>query len=199
MVVLAAMRAGNTGRPIQILTSDDQSDDTVCKVLDEYALDYFRGSLGHVLKRFFDALKGFSDETRLFRLTADNVLPDGTFLDEMEARFEASSMDILCCDSEESGMPYGLSAELTTVGWVREAFWRATDPFDTEHVTPFIYKHGLSQSFKSSDFKGYQNLRVTVDTSTDYLRMVSLFNGVSDPINVDIKSLLAGVGRKSDV
>jgi len=110
MVVLAAKRAANTGRNVKILTSNDQSDDAICEVLDEHDVAYFRGSLNNVLERFNDALVNLSDDTKVFRLTADNVLPDGVFLDEMEAAFDADCVDIIRCDSEESNMPYGVSA-----------------------------------------------------------------------------------------
>ena len=131
MVVLAAKRAANTGFNVRVLTSTDGSDDAICEALEKYEIGYFRGSLNNVLKRFNDALVDYSDSTKVFRLTADNVLPDGTMLDEMESVFDSSSSDILSCDSVKSCMPYGLAAELTTVGWIRRAYKSAQDAYDT--------------------------------------------------------------------
>jgi spore coat polysaccharide biosynthesis protein SpsF (cytidylyltransferase family)/aryl-alcohol dehydrogenase-like predicted oxidoreductase len=195
MVVLAAKRAANTGRNVKILTSNDQSDDAICEVLDEHDVAYFRGSLNNVLERFNDALVNLSDDTKVFRLTADNVLPDGVFLDEMEAAFDADCADIIRCDSEKSNMPYGVSAELTTVGCIRKAFQNSSAPYDIEHVTPYIYRNGISNYFVSSITMGYRNLRVTIDTFEDYLAVKSLFIGESSPTKAGINSLISNFQR----
>ena len=191
MVVLAAKRAENTGLNVRVLTSTDGSDDAICEALENYEIGYFRGSLNNVLKRFNDALDDYSDSTKVFRLTADNVLPDGTMLDEMESVFNSLSSDILCCDSLKSYMPYGLAAELTTVGWIRRAYKNAQDAHDTEHVTPFIHRNGNRDYFQSKKIRGYQNLRVTIDTFDDYLSVRSLFEGVENPCEESINTLIS--------
>ena len=190
MVILAAKRATNTGLNVRVITSTDQSDDAICEVLEKYEIGYFRGSLNNVLKRFNDALVDYSDSTKVFRLTADNVLPDGAMLDEMESVFNSASSDILSCDSVKSCMPYGVSAELTTVGWIRRAYKNAKDEYDTEHVTPFIHRNGNRDYFQSKRIIGYQNLRVTVDTLDDYLFVRSLFGGAENPCNESINTLI---------
>ena len=169
MVVLAAKRAANTGLDVRVLTSLDPSDDAICAHLKKHGIEFYRGSLDNVLKRFNDALEGYDDTAKIFRLTADNVLPDGAMLDEMEAVFDNLNVDILRCDSVKSFMPYGVSAELTTVSWIRKAFKNTQDVYDTEHVSPYIYRHGVSSYFNSKIIRGYQNLRVTIDSFDDYL------------------------------
>lgn len=195
MVVLTAKRASNTGRNVRILTSNEQSDDAICEVLDEFNIDCFRGSLSNVLERFANALADFSDDTKVFRLTADNVLPDGAFLDEMEDEFDAASPDIMRCDPEQSNMPYGVSAELTTVGWIRKALMDTSDPHDIEHVTPYIHRNGISNCFVSSVVMGYRNLRVTIDTFDDYLSVRSLFSGQNSPTKAGINTLISNFQR----
>jgi aryl-alcohol dehydrogenase-like predicted oxidoreductase/spore coat polysaccharide biosynthesis protein SpsF (cytidylyltransferase family) len=195
MVVLTAKRASNKGRDVRILTSTDRSDDAICEVLEKHEIDYFRGSLDHVLKRFYDALVDCHDATKVFRLTADNVLPDGAFLDEMEAAFDLVCPDIMRCDSVKSCMPYGLAAELTTVGWIRKAYENTEDAFDIEHVTPYIHRHGISKCFQSSVIRGYQNLRVTIDSFDDYLSVRSLFVSSKSPCNESVIRLIHNFQR----
>lgn len=190
MVVLAAKRAANTGLKVQVLTSTDESDDPICEALDKYNVGYFRGSLNNVLRRFNDALVDYNETTKVFRLTGDNVLPDGTMLDEMLSVFNSSNTDILSCDSIKSVMPYGLAAELTTVGWIRRAYKNANDPYDTEHVTSFIHRNGNRDYFKSKRIFGCQSLRVTVDTFDDYLSVRGLFEGVENPCVEGINKLI---------
>jgi len=195
MVVLAAKRASNTGRDVRILTSIDRSDDAICEVLEKHEIDYFRGSLDNVLKRFYDALVDYDDTTKVFRLTADNVLPDGAFLDDIEAAFDSLCPDIMKCDSAKSCMPYGVAAELTTVGWIRKAYENTEDAFDIEHVTPYIHRHGTSKCFQSRIIRGYQNLRVTIDSFDDYLSVRSLFDSSKNPCNESVISLIHNFKR----
>jgi aryl-alcohol dehydrogenase-like predicted oxidoreductase len=135
-------------------------------------------------------LEGYDDTAKIFRLTADNVLPDGAMLDEMEAVFDNLNVDILRCDSVKSFMPYGVSAEVTTVSWIRKAFKNTQDVYDTEHVSPYIYRHGVSSYFNSKIIRGYQNLRVTIDSFDDYLSVRTLFDGLKNPCNESINTLI---------
>lgn len=195
MVVLAAKRATNTGLDVKVLTSLDPSDDAICESLEKYGIEYYRGSLDNVLKRFNDYLDDYDDSEKIFRLTADNVLPDGAMLDEMEEAFDNLNADILACDSVKSFMPYGVSAELTTVGWIRKAFKNTKNAHDTEHVTPYIYRHGVSSYFNSKIIRGYPNLRVTIDSFDDYLSVRCLFAGSNDPCNESINTLIHNCHR----
>ena len=76
LVVLAAKRAGNTGRSVIVATSRETSDDGLVALLQSYGLKYFRGSLENTLDRIVKALVAYDDQTVVFRLTADNVFPD---------------------------------------------------------------------------------------------------------------------------
>jgi hypothetical protein len=52
-----------------------------------------------------DALVEMKDQTIVFRLTADNIFPDGKLLDEIEQDFINRGLDYLCCNGENSGLP----------------------------------------------------------------------------------------------
>ncbi len=195
VVVLAALRAGNTGKNVVVVTSDEPADDEICSALEKYKIKYFRGSLNDVLDRFFHALADESSERIVFRLTADNVLPDGAFLDEMESEFIKSDADIMHCLPRISNLPYGLSAEVTRVKHIREAFRHAKDSYDREHVTPYIYRKRKEQVFKSRQFMGYSNFRVTIDNYVDYVCVKSLFRSVNDIVSESIPSLMSNFSK----
>lgn len=190
LVILVAQRAANTCRVVRVLTSNDPSDDCIVDELVKFNIDYFRGDLTNVLKRYCDALDGVPHDTKVFRLTADNPIVDGTFLDEMELACNNADADIFYADANEIGMPVGLSAELTTAGWLRRALQDTTNAYDIEHVTPYIYRHGTSVKFASKFIPKRRNLRVGIDTFDDYMSVKSLFHGQSDPANAQIKNLL---------
>lgn len=182
MVVLAAKRAANTGRQVIVATSTEWSDDSLAETLEKYGLSCFRGSLDNTLGRIVDALAGYSDETIVFRLTADNVFPDGSLLDELESEFVTHGVDYLSCNGEASGLPYGMSAEVTRLAHLREAAQQSSDAYDQEHVTPYVIR-----KFGQRFFEKYKNLkkghfRCTVDCLDDYLMVQQLFSNVLDPV-----------------
>jgi spore coat polysaccharide biosynthesis protein SpsF (cytidylyltransferase family)/aryl-alcohol dehydrogenase-like predicted oxidoreductase len=191
LIVLVAKRAANTGKNVIVVTSIDPSDDVLCETLENYNIQYLRGSLNNVLERFYNVLNEMNDDTFVFRLTADNVLPDGSLLDEIEERFIVSAADIIRCDPEVSNLPYGVAVEVTTVKCIREAYANVEDDYDKEHVTPYIYRNKKSEIFISKKVSGNCNLRVTIDTFDDYISVRTLFDGVDDIINSPINHLIS--------
>jgi spore coat polysaccharide biosynthesis protein SpsF (cytidylyltransferase family)/aryl-alcohol dehydrogenase-like predicted oxidoreductase len=189
LVILSALRASNTGRHILVATSKEPSDDELCSVLNKYSIKFFRGSLDNVLDRFSEALKDYNDDDIVFRLTADNVLPDGLLLDEIEKQFLEQKLDILSCSPEGSGLPYGLSAEIMRVKSIRLARESAKSAHDLEHVTPYIYRNLSSGFYRSEMLQGRSHFRVTIDTLDDYVCVRSLFAGVEDVVNEPLTSL----------
>ncbi|TDR57251.1 spore coat polysaccharide biosynthesis protein SpsF (cytidylyltransferase family) [Halomonas ventosae] len=197
LVVLAALRAGNSGHRVVVLTSGESSDDALCGLLDEWDADYFRGDLENTLKRFVDALESEPDDKIVVRLTGDNVFPDGVFIDRMIEYFEHRDVAYLCCSGSESGLPYGVSAEVTRVKYLREAHHETTSKFDREHVTPWIVsKYGQ----KNFDYYRYFNMaqyRCTVDTLDDYLLVNKLFYNKNNAVYISLEELLYKLKRVS--
>jgi len=182
LVVLAAKRAGNTGRKVIVATSDQISDDYLASVVTSFGIPCFRGSLGNTLSRYVMALSAYEDEMIVFRLTADNVLPDGSLLDEIEQDYVQRGLRYLCCNGESSGLPYGMSVEVMRLAHLRYALDEELDAFDKEHVTSAIVRRFGSTYFTKYLEKGMGHFRCTIDSLDDYLSVTKLFEGVDDPI-----------------
>lgn len=193
IVVLAALRAGNTGRKVLVATSSEQTDDLLADVLASHGVACFRGALDDVLSRFVGALSDYDDDTIVFRLTADNVVPDGRLLDEIERDFLARQLPYMCCNGAPSGLPYGVSAEVTRLRYLRIAHERAVAPADREHVTPWIVRHyGLTYFEKYLD-RGMGGYRCTIDCLDDYLAAARLFERTGDPVHAPTIDLIEGL------
>jgi spore coat polysaccharide biosynthesis protein SpsF (cytidylyltransferase family) len=98
IVVLAAKRAATTGRDVVVATSNESSDNVLADLLIRHGLACYRGSLENTLERLVDALSGYGGDTMVFRLTADNVFPDGKLLDEIEYDFIRRELNYVCCN-----------------------------------------------------------------------------------------------------
>ena len=90
LFVLAALRAKKTGIDLIVATSDEPSDDVICTAAAKFHLPVCRGSLNDVLGRFLEATNGQSEDRIIVRLTADNIFPDGDFIDELVTTLVAS-------------------------------------------------------------------------------------------------------------
>lgn len=191
LAVLAAKRAGNSGRTVIVATSEERTDDYFAQVVESHGLPCFRGSLANPLNRLVGALADLNDDTLVFRLTGDNVFPDGALLDEMARQFIERRYAYLACNGEGSGLPYGMSVEVTLLRHLREADREASLAHDQEHVTPYIIRKYGANFFDK--YRGYNKglLRCTVDCLDDYLAVAAVFAGVSDPVGVPALDLIA--------
>ncbi|OYT92556.1 MAG: hypothetical protein CFE43_07875 [Burkholderiales bacterium PBB3] len=182
LAVLAAKRAANTGRQVIVATSCEWSDDGLASLVQRHGLDCFRGSLKNTLDRVVNALSGHDDQAIVFRLTADNVFPDGGLLDELEAEFLAHSLDYLCCNGKSSGLPYGMSVEVTLLAHLREAARESVAAYDQEHVTPYVIRKFGYTVFQKYKHLGKGHYRCTIDCLDDYLAVQQVFSDVVEPI-----------------
>lgn len=190
LVILAAKRAGNTGRHVVIATSDQVADDEIALLAKENGIDCVRGSLNDTLSRFAKVVDKFPDETLVYRLTADNVIPDGKLLDEMELQYLKSGSEYMACENIGSNAPYGFSAELMRVKHLKEAQKYATSDYDREHVTPYVKRHNSISFFRPSVGFGLRNFRCTIDTFDDYLSVKNIFVGIEDPLTIPSSVLI---------
>lgn len=190
LAVLAAKRAGNTGREVIVATSNEASDDALSQLVLSHGIHCVRGSLENTLQRFVQALDGYSADTLVFRLTADNVFPDGLLLDAMEQTYIEDGLDYLCCNGVRCGLPYGMSAELMRVGHLREAAATTSDQFDQEHVTPYIRRRYGEAYFEKYKHIGRGHYRCTVDCLDDYLAIQQVFSGVENAVQTPALDLI---------
>lgn len=181
---LCILRAGNLGGDIVLATSCHADDDILVHALNSYGIKIFRGSLDNVLDRFVRATEDLLADDIVVRLTADNVFPDGDFVEALVQQFISLNVDYLGTSSPFDGLPYGLSAEIFSVRMLREAALHATTDAEREHVTTWIRNNGICTYTDASKFgldRRYDHLRSTIDNLDDYIRTARLF----DSLNVD--------------
>lgn len=149
-------------------TSDQASDDPLAQALDAAGVEVFRGSLDDVLGRFAGAVAGLGDNDLMLRLTADCPLADPVLIEALIASHLASGADYSATTLPHRTYPIGLDAEILGVGLLRLTAAEASDPYEREHVTPFIYRRperfalgGLTQAVDESQ------VRWTVDLASD--------------------------------
>jgi spore coat polysaccharide biosynthesis protein SpsF (cytidylyltransferase family)/aryl-alcohol dehydrogenase-like predicted oxidoreductase len=195
-VVLCARRAANTGLPVVVATSIARDDDAIASQLALANVACFRGPHEDVLARFAGVAASMPAEGIVVRLTADNLFPDGFFVEAIVAAFVSADLDHLGTDSPHDGLPYGLSAEVISVAALRRAHGEASAAADREHVTPWIRRHLRSGRFDiASREPHWSRLRCTLDTFEDYASLMRVFAEV-DPVAAPWRML---VDRLSEI
>jgi spore coat polysaccharide biosynthesis protein SpsF (cytidylyltransferase family)/aryl-alcohol dehydrogenase-like predicted oxidoreductase len=197
-VLLCARRAANTGLTVIIATSTEVADDLIVRSIMDSGISFVRGSHDDVLQRFIIAISDLCDNDIIVRLTADNVFPDGEFIEMIVSRFIDNNLDYLGTLSPLDKLPYGLSAEVFLAGTLRMADREATSPIDREHVTPWIKRHFSPAIFEVRDAPiGWSRLRCTLDSFDDYLRLNQVFSLVSNPVSISWRELIGRLEKIS--
>jgi spore coat polysaccharide biosynthesis protein SpsF len=150
-------------------TSTDASDDPLAQALAQAGIPVFRGPLDDVLGRFIGVLSIHGPAENVVRLTGDCPLADPDVIDAVIARHLETDADYTSNTLDRRTFPKGLDVEVVRSDVLRLAAHRATDPYDHEHVTPFIYRspgqfrlQGLTQDADEGE------VRWTVDRPDDY-------------------------------
>lgn len=152
--VVAAIPAGEEHAPIAAL----------CARLD---VPVVRGSERDVLQRTVAAAESVRAST-VIRLTSDCPFLDPGVSAAILAAFHASGVSY-ASNAMESGYPLGFDTQVTSLSALREADAEAADPYEREHVTPFLWRRPNRYTALYLDHRpNLRAWRLVVDTPQDY-------------------------------
>ena len=178
-----------------VATTENQGDDQVASLADSLGFVVFRGSENDVLARYYGAAKE-SQADIILRITSDCPLIDALIIDEMIEEFEDHMYDIsynVPLEGEELTYPRGLDVEIFRFTALKDAYENAVDPYEREHVTPYIYENYSKRHYHrwNQSFPAY---RWTLDTEEDFLFISEvyryLYKGIHNFYTDDILELL---------
>lgn len=142
---------------------------------------WYEGDVNDVLGRFYHAWRNFLPEaTWILRLTADCPMLTRGLVDDFDlfhADYTKTSADWDTIYTNRPWDPDGYDMELFSGKALKMAHEQATDPYDREHVTPWLYRHLNVRRF-SIFGRGPQMEdpaeKVSVDTLENYERVKAL-------------------------
>tara|TARA_B100000676_G_scaffold307274_1_gene365334 strand:+ start:488 stop:1285 length:798 start_codon:yes stop_codon:yes gene_type:complete len=160
-----------------------------------------RGPEADVLKRYAMAAREVNARY-VVRVTSDCPLIDPLVSGDVLAA--AVSTDAYARTSFETGTPLGLDTEAMPVRILFEADAEADDPFDREHVTPFIWKRperfGATYVDRTPDRRKW---RLTLDEPADYELISAIYQELGDadpPFGFDaVEALLTAKPELLDI
>jgi len=122
---------------VVVATPDEASDDPVAAAAREAGVEVVRGPVADVLERYRIAVEAHPCDA-VVRITADCPLIDPAVVDLVVARWRSGSDPYVANVIEPRTFPKGMDVEVVHRGVLEEAAAEAVEPYDREHVTPFI-------------------------------------------------------------
>ncbi|MCP5514813.1 MAG: acylneuraminate cytidylyltransferase [Spirochaetales bacterium] len=168
MIRLKRIKADN-----YVVLTDRDSYAILEKETQKYGFEIMEGPADDVLKRFALAIIKYSPVT-FVRATGDNPL-----VFYRQAQFILSEHIEKNADhSWFTGMPLGAGVEIVKSEKLLEAEKNASDPYEREHVTPYLYRRPslYNLNHPEADISStYPEGRITMDTMNDYLYLKRIF------------------------
>ena len=182
---------------IVLATSTHDSDTPLAEGVEAAGIAVWRGPLEDVLARYLGALDAFGPADHLVRLTGDCPLADPEVIDAVIALHLERGADYAANTPAHRTYPKGLDVEVMRADCLRQAGREGLDPYEREHVTPYLYRHPelfdlkfLSQAAQEGE------VRWTVDRPDDlqFVQAVydALYPGCPDFTSDAVRELLAG-------
>lgn len=160
-----------------LATSVEKQDDLLEEFAARRGLACFRGSENDVLDRYYWAAQAF-DAQVVVRLTGDNPLVDGEFVDWVVSAYHDAGADyVAAVPGKEWHLPMGLAVEVFSFAALEAAWEEDRNPAWREHVTPYIRrKPDLFRVRYLTAPVDYSWMRLTVDTPEDMVLMCQIFD-----------------------
>lgn len=134
-----------------------------------------RGHPTDVLSRYRAAAQ-LANADAIVRVTADCPLLDPAVSAAVVARFHAGGADYVS-NIHPPTFPDGYDTEVMTRAALEAAWREAGDPYEREHVTPFIWKQPKRfRVVNVADAEDRSSWRLTLDTAEDLERLRALWS-----------------------
>lgn len=164
---------------IIIATTDDGTEEPIVELCKQIQVRYFQGDTNNVLKRYFESATQFNakvDDT-IIRLTSDCPLIDPFIVQSTLDYFLDNHYDYVNAGSS-TGFPRGMDTEVFSFQLLKDAYYNATEDYEKEHVTPYLYKtcsHKLTIGQYCNPIE-HSKYRLTLDEDDDYRVIQEVYN-----------------------
>ena len=161
---------------IILATTISPDDDALEEFARQRGIHCFRGSEDDVLDRYYEAAKKYEIDI-IVRITSDCPLIDPEIVDEVLIAHLKNGGDYTSNIIQRT-YPRGLDTEAFNFDVLEYAYKNATEKYEREHVTYYIYTHPEKFQLHNVEAKGKLNrpdIRITVDTAEDYILIEKIF------------------------
>jgi glutamate-1-semialdehyde 2,1-aminomutase len=174
---------------IVVATSSAPGNGVLCDHVRALGYTCFVGSEQDVLDRYLQAACQVQADA-IVRVTGDCPLIDPAVVDVVIDRFKKTSVDYVS-NIDPPSYPDGLDTEVFTREALERAACESADPFDHEHVTPYLRCSGRFRTAVVRHEKDLSGLRWTVDEPADLTVVTQVFKHFSPDIDFSWQQVVA--------
>ena len=156
-----------------LLTTKDSAAE-IKPIAESAGWNVFIGSKDDVLDRFVMAAREFNAD-RIIRATGDNPLVSAEMANAAQDLADRTG----AAYAGFSELPVGSGVEVIRTAALEEAWSEARDPYEREHVAPFLYRRPERYHIVVNPApEGFRSpgTRITLDTPDDYEFLTQLFD-----------------------
>jgi spore coat polysaccharide biosynthesis protein SpsF len=169
---------------VHALLTDYGSADTFQPLAERCGYELFAGPEEDVLSRYALAVRHFRVD-RYYRATGDNPLVSAELATSIYAFHRKKNADF----SAYLGPPLGTGVEVTEARAILAAAEESNDPYEREHVSPFIYHRPTRfRVFRpwAQNEVCLPSVKITLDTPDDYTELTEIYESLyhGEPIPV---------------
>jgi spore coat polysaccharide biosynthesis protein SpsF len=183
---------------VVVATSVQAADDAIVQECRRLSVPCFRGNEADVLDRYYRAAEKFSAEA-IVRITSDCPLIDPEVSSKTIRAFLEQHPDY-ASNVLERTYPRGLDTEVMTFAALERAWGDAHDPYQREHVTPFLYQH--PERFRLVSVTGdrdYSQYRWTLDTMEDLEFVRAVYERCAEALDPTWQDVLRILEKEPDL
>ena len=176
--VIRRVQKSNLVDEVIVATTTEEEDSSIVDVAIKENVPYYRGSLENVLERYYGAAVE-NDLDVIVRITSDNPCIDFNIINNVIQSHIAEKADYTSSALADS-FPKGVDVEVINFNVLKRAYSEATEKYEKEHVTPFIYKTH-PEEFKINKFiapSDNSDIRITLDTPQDYALLCAVYDNL---------------------
>jgi len=155
---------------VVVATTTDPVDDPIAAFCQQQAVPVFRGSQFDVLDRYYQAAREHHADV-VVRITADCPMIDPQEIDRVVTAFLEGAYDFAANrlpPPAQRTSPIGMDTEVCSFAALTQAWQNATEPYEREHVMPYLYDTSGRFRVKIVETEpSLGHLRFTIDTEED--------------------------------
>jgi spore coat polysaccharide biosynthesis protein SpsF len=175
--VIRRVKKSRKVEDVIVATTTKSEDDKIVRIAEKEGVKTFRGSEKDVLSRYYHAAKEHNLDI-VVRITSDCPCIDPNVIDLVVEHHLKTNADY----TRNEGYPRGFDVEVISFKALEEAYRCATQPFEREHVCPYIYTTAPEKfkiEYVPAPREFYRpDIRVTLDTEEDYALLCCVFDNL---------------------
>lgn len=192
---------------VVVATSYSDSDSKIVRLCDQQQFKVFTGSENDVVDRIYHAAQYYQAQA-ILRVKADCPFIDPSIVTRLIHKFNIQQWDYAGINTAESivhtkspRFPDGLDAEIIRFSTLQTIWREAQNKLQREYVTPYLFQN--SDKFTLgilSPNQDYSNLRLTVDSPSDYAFAKLIYKNLYIPGRVfSFKEIIKFFDRHTDL